>query len=160
MKKRHYIPAIFIFLAIIVSVYYVFFRDNEIEIQLDRSRYIINQRIRNIDLERFPMRLQLDFERLLRDFKTIQLQKIWTAELSFDLTHPPYFDLRNIYLISFDKIAVYDKNNMNSIWIKQIDHDIESFTLVDGNLLLLVDSMGYVHAFNRSSEMWKAGLLN
>ena len=151
MKKRHYIPAIFIAIAIVLSLYYAFFRDNEIEVQLDKSRYIINQRIRNIDLERFPLILQLEFERFFRDFKNIQLQKEWTAELSFDLTHTPFFDLRNVYLVSFDKIAVYDKNNMNIIWIKQIDENIESFTLIDGNNILVIDSNGTVYAFNRNS---------
>ena len=151
MKKRHYIPGIFLILAIILSVYYVFFRDNEIETRLDRSRYILNQRIRNIELERFPLILQIEFDRLLRDFKNIQLHKEWSAELDFDLTHPPFFDLRNIYLVSFDKIAVYNKNNMTSVWIEQFDYYIESFSLVDGNNLLVIDSNGNVYALNRNT---------
>ncbi|MCL2062932.1 MAG: hypothetical protein FWG98_00975 [Candidatus Cloacimonetes bacterium] len=151
MKKKHYIPAVFIIVAILLSAYYVFFRDNEIEIQLDRSRYIINQRIRNIELERFPLRLQLEFERLRRDFTNIQLQKEWTTELTFDLTHPPFFDLRNLYLVSFDKLAVYNKNDLNSVWVKQLDFDIESFSLIDGNNILVIDSNGSAYALNRNT---------
>ena len=151
MKKKHYLPAIFIIIAIIISTYYVFFRNNEIEIQLDRSRYIINQRIRNIELDRFPLRLQLEFERLRRDFSNIYLQKEWTADLSFDLTHPPLFDMRNLYLVSFDKIAVYNKNDLTSVWIKQLDFDIESILLIDGNNLLVIDNNGTIFAFNRNS---------
>ena len=151
MKKKHYTPTIIICVALIASVYYVFFRQNEIEVRLEQSKIIFNERIRNIELEGFPLRLQLDFNRLLLDFKNIQLRKEWTAELSFDLTLQPFFDLRNVYLISFDKIAVYDKNTMENIWRRQMDHNIESFSLINGNNALLIDSGGNVHALNRTT---------
>ena len=151
MKKKYFIPAIFILIAMIISAYYVYFRNNELEIQLDKSRYIINQRIRNIDIDRFPLRLQLEFERLRRDFTNIQLQKEWTTVLDFDPTHPPIFDIRNLYFVSFDKIAVYNKNDLTSVWVKQLDFDIESFSLIDGNNLLVIDSNGNVYAFNRNT---------
>ena len=151
MKKKHYIPTLLIVITLIVSVYYVFFRQNDIEVRLEQGRFIFNQHIRNIELDRFPLRLPLEFERFWREFQNIQLRKEWTAELTFDLTLQPFFDLRNVYLVSFDKIAVYDKNTMENIWLKQIDNVIESFTLIDGNNLLVVDTDGTAYAINRNT---------
>ena len=151
MKKKHYLSTILILITLIVSIYYVFFRQNDIEVRVEQGRLILNHHIRNIELDRFPLRLPLEFERFFRDFQNIQLRKEWTAELDFDLTHQPLFDLRNIYLISFDKIAVYDKNTMEVIWLKQMDNVIESFTLVNGNNVLVVDGDGKTYAFNRNT---------
>ena len=95
--------------------------------------------------------MQLEFERLIRDFNNIQLRIDWTAELDFDITLQPVFDLRNIYLVSFNKIAVYNKNDMTSVWIKQFDNDIESISLLDGNNIMLIDIRGLVHVINRNN---------
>jgi outer membrane protein assembly factor BamB len=56
-----------------------------------------------------------------------------------------------VYLVSFDKIAVYEKNTMENIWLSQIDNVIESFTLIDGNNVLIVDTGGTAYAFNRNT---------
>ena len=151
MNKKHYITAIVIVITIALSIYYVFFRENEIEDRLHKSRYILQERIRNIELDRFPARLQLDFDRLRRDLATIEISKIWSAELDFDLTHPPYFDLKNLYLVTVDKVAVYDKNTLERIWIVQADHPIANFTLIDGNNLLIVDNSGQIYSLNRNT---------
>jgi len=97
------------------------------------------------------LRLQIEFERLISNFNNIQLQKIWTTELDFDITHPPFFDVRNIYLVSFDKIAVYNKNDMSAVWVKQFDYDIKIFSLIDGNNILVVDDQGRAMALNRNT---------
>jgi outer membrane protein assembly factor BamB len=97
------------------------------------------------------LRLQLDFDRLLKDFKSIQLRKLWSTEIEFTLTYPPLFDLKNIYLVSFNKIAVYDKNTMQNIWRKQIDNDIKSLSLMDGNNILITDINGGILALNRNT---------
>ena len=151
MKKKYYLPIIIIVLAISFSVYYAFFKENEIDIQLDKGKQIIHQTIRNIDLDNFPIIMQLDFEKLLKDFKVLHLYKVWSTEIEFDITHPPYFDLKNIYLISFDKIAVYDKNTMANLWKKQVDHHIRTFSLVDGNNILITDAHGDLYNLNRST---------
>ena len=151
MKKKHYLPTILIIIALSASFYYVFFRENEIEVNLDKGKYIIREKIRNIELDRFPIRLQLDFDKLLKDFKSIQLRKEWSTDLPFDLTQAPYFDLRNLYLISFDKIAVYDKSNMQILWKLQVNADIASFSLIDGNNLLIIDINNNFYALNRST---------
>lgn len=151
MKKKHYLPALIIFFFLIISVYYVFFRENEIEVNLDKGKFIISEKIRNIELEKIPIRLQLDFEKLLKDNKAVQLRKEWSTELNFDITLSPYFDLRNLYLISFDKLAVYDKASMQNIWKKQLDADIVSFSLIDGNSIMLIDKNYNVFALNRNT---------
>jgi hypothetical protein len=151
LKKKYLLPTILISIAIAVSLVYVFSAGNEIDVNLQRSRYIINERFRNIELDRFPLRLQLDFDRLLKEFETITLEKEWTTDISFDITHPPFFDMRNIYLVSFDKIAVYDKSTLNSIWMRQLDHDIVSFSLIDGNNILILDIQGNVQGLSRGT---------
>ena len=156
LKKKYYFAIIFITIVLLVSAYYVFFWENELDIQLEKSKYIINQRIRNIELDRFPLRLQLDFERLLKVTKIISLEKEWSTEIDFDLTHPPFFDLRNLYLVSFDKIAVYDRSNLLNIWRKQLEHDIMSFLLIDGNNIFIVDIQGHIYTVNRNTgeQVW------
>jgi CHASE3 domain sensor protein len=62
LKKRYALSLILIILVVFCSIYYVFMGKNEIERTIERNRIIINQRIRNIELDRFPTRLQLDFE--------------------------------------------------------------------------------------------------
>ncbi len=151
MKKKHYLPFSIIIFFIIISAYYVFFRDNEIEINLDKSKYIITERIRNIELDKIPIKLQLDFEKLLKDFKAVQLRKEWTTELNFDITLTPTFDLNNLYLISYDKIAVYDKYTMQILWKKQLQANILSIKLIDGNNILLIDDKNYIYTLNRLS---------
>ena len=156
LKKKYYFAIIFILIVLIVSAYYVFFWDNEIEMHLEKSKYILNERIRNIELDRFPLRLQLDFDRLLKDTKSVSLEKEWSTELDFDLTQPPFFDLKNLYLVSFDKIAVYERNNLHNIWRKQLEHDIMSFLLIDGNNIFIVDIQGHIYTMNRNTgeQMW------
>lgn len=150
MRKKHYLPTIFIIFFLIVSAYYVFFRENEIEVNLDKSKYIINERFRNIELDKIPLKLQLDFEKLLKDFKSVQLRKEWTTELNFDITLAPSFDLNNLYLISYDKIAVYNKSSMKILWKKQLDSNVLYITLIEGNNLLLIDENKNTYALNRT----------
>jgi hypothetical protein len=150
-KKKFYIPLFIIIITIILSVYYEFFKDNEIEDKIEKSKYIFNERIRNIDIDKFPIKLPIEFEKFLKDMKNIYLLKEWTSELAFNLTQPPYFDLKYIYLVSYDKIAVYDKNAFDYVWLKQFDNDIQSFSLIDGNIVLIVDADNNATALNRNS---------
>jgi len=153
-KRKYYLPMGIICLAVIGSIYYVFFGDNKIETNLEKNKFIINQKIRNIELDKFPLRLQLN---LVTNVKSIGLVTQWTTELGFDLTHPPYYDLKNLYLVTFDKIAVYDKDNLDIIWLKQMQYDIVSFSLIDGNNIFIVDSDGHTYALNRNNGeiVWK-----
>jgi len=151
MKKKYYISTFLITLVLIISIYYVFYKENEIEIKLDRGRLILHQTIRNIEIEKFPIKLQLDFDKLLKDFKSVSLTKVWSTDIEFDITHPPFFDLKNIYLISFDKIAVYDKNTMQNIWKKQVESHVRTFTLIDGNNILITDAEGAIYNLNRGT---------
>ena len=156
MKKKYYIVCGIFIVIIVASLYYVFFRDRDIDVTLDKSRLILKNRLRNIELDRIPLTLNLNFERLLKDFKSISLKKIWSADLDFNLTQQPFFDLKNLYLISFDKIAVFDKNSMQSLWKRQMICDIVSITLLDGNNLLIMDKKNNIYSFNRNtgSENW------
>jgi len=135
-------------LVVLISIYYVFFGKTQIETNIEKNRYIINQKIRNIELDKFPLRLQIN---LVTNLKSIGLETLWTADLSFGLTHPPYFDLKNLYLVSFDKIAVYDKDYLNIIWLKQMEYDIINFSLIDGNNIFILDSNGTTFALNRNT---------
>jgi len=147
-NKKYYIPMGIISLVVIASICYVFFGRDQIGTNIKRNSYIINQKIRNIELDKFPLRLQIN---LVTNLKSIGLEKQWTTDLSFDLTHPPYYDLKNLYLISFDKIAVYDKDDLSIIWLKQMEFDIISFTLIDGNNVFILDSSGSTIALNRNT---------
>jgi len=147
-KRKYYLPMIIICLAVLGSIVYVFFGDNQIESNLERNKIIINQKLRNIQLDKFPLKLPLN---LVTNVKSTTLATEWTTELPFDLTHPPYFDLRNLYLVSFDKIAVYDKDTLENIWMKQLDFDIISFALIDGNNIFIADSYGNIYALNRNN---------
>jgi len=147
-KRKYFLPMIIIGCAVVGSIVYVFFGDNEIETNLEKNRIIINQKLRNIQLDKFPLKLPLN---LVTNVKSTTFATQWTTELPFDLTHPPYFDLRNLYLVSFDKIAVYDKDTLENMWMKQLDFDIISFALIDGNNIFITDSNGHIYALNRNN---------
>lgn len=150
MKKRQ-ITLIMLLLAIIISLYYAFFRENDIEVTVEKSRYIVNEKIRNIELEKIPIKLQLDVENILTDAQNVHFENIWNTQLPYDVTMKPYFDLKYIYLISYDKLIVYHKKNASVVWKRQFVKPIIYFSLIDGNQILIADSPNHLMSLKRNN---------
>ncbi len=148
--KRYVVTMIFLVSVILISVYYTFFRDNEVEVNIEKSKYLIQQRIRNIDLDKIPLNLQVEFEKILLKNNTLALKKEWSTDLPFDLTMKPCFDLDNIYLVAFDKVIVYDKKSSEIKWKKQLKHPIIYFDLLDRNRVIACDDSSNFYNLRRN----------
>lgn len=138
-------------LVILGSLYYAFFKNNEVEVTIEKSKYFVQQRFRNIDLDKIPLNLQKDVENMLQEPNTLELKKIWTSELPFDLSMQPFFDLDNLYLVALDKIVVYDKRNSNIIWKKQLKNKIILFDFLDRNRIVVCDDSSNFYNINRKT---------
>ncbi len=154
--KKTYITMILLVFVILLSLYYAFFRGNEIEVTVDKSRYIVNEKIRNISLEKIPINLQLEVEKILVDAKQIHFENSWNTDLPFDVTMKPYFDLKYIFLISYDKLIVYNKQTAGIVWKRQFDKPLIYFSLIDGNQILIADSPNHIFTLKRNdgSNLW------
>lgn len=147
--KRYMITMILLILMITVSIYYAFFKNNEVEVNIEKSKYLIQHRIRNIDFDKIPLNLQVEFEKILHKNNELQLKKEWTTNLSFDLTMKPFFDLDFLYLIAYDKIIVYDKKTTNIKWKRQFDSPVVYFNLLDRNRVIACDDSSRFYNINR-----------
>ncbi|HPY95880.1 MAG TPA: hypothetical protein PL063_01560 [Candidatus Cloacimonadota bacterium] len=155
--KRYVATMILLILVISISIYYTFFKENEVEVNIEKSKYLIQQRIRNIDIENVPKSLQIEFEKILLKNNTLELKKEWSTNLDFDLTLKPFFDLNNIYLISYDKIIVYSKKNSEIKWKRKLDQTIVYFNLLDRNRVIACDdSLNFYNLRRSDGELiWK-----
>jgi len=160
--KRYIATMIVLIVIILVSAYYVFFRENEVEVHIEKSKFLFQQSIRNIDLESFPKNLQVEFEKILLKNNTLELKKEWSTNINFDLTLKPFFDLNNLYLVSYDKIIAYSKKTSEIKWKQQLEHKIMSFNLLDRNRAIVHDDSSYVYSFKRHDGelVWKAHYAN
>jgi len=155
--KRYLFTMVFLIAVILISVYYTFFRDNDVEVNIEKSKYLIQQRIRNIDFDKIPINLQVEFEKILLKNNSLELKKEWSTNLPFDLTMKPAFDLDNLYLVAFDKIIVYNKKNSEIKWKRQFNHPVIYFDLLDRNRVIACDDSSNFFNLRRSDGeiLWK-----
>ena len=138
-------------LIILLSIYYAFFKNNEVEVNIEKSKFFVQQRFKNIDLEEIPLNLKIDVEKILKDTETIELKKEWSSELDFDISMKPFFDLDNLYLVTLDKIVAYKKNNFHALWKKQFTSKIIHFNFLDKNKIILGDDSLHFYTINKKT---------
>ena len=164
-KKR--IIALIMALIILMTVAYVFYGKN----WLAEQQYI--QKQRNSDfLKNELMQKMLDIEKqshevlneilnLSYDIEIFQKQIIdleKTAESSFDtaLIQKPYFDYKNLYLISSNKLYVLNKDLVQMKWEKQYSEGLVDIELLDANRILVLTKQNKAKCLARDTgkEIW------
>ncbi len=150
-KLKFRISAILMFALIIFSAVYVFKGNNQVEDAIQVKKEFVDQTLKNISLEKIPEALQINYEKMMNPSKDISLFKEWSTNINFRITENPSFDLNNIYLISYDKLIVFDKKNLRSQWKKNLGVTIDDLVLIDGNLMLAICSNNRTYCLKRDT---------
>ena len=168
-KKR--IIAIIMALIILMTVAYVFYGKNWLAeqqyIQKQRnSDYLRNELMQKmLDIEKQSQEVLNEILNLSYDIEIFQKQKIElekTAENSFDasLIQKPYFDFKNLYLISSNKLYVLSKDFTQMKWEKQYSEGLVDIELLDANRILILTKQNKAICLTRDTgkEIWSKQL--
>lgn len=168
-KKR--IIAVIMVLIILTTIIYVFFGKN----WLVEQQYIQRQRnsefLRNdlmqkmLDIEEQSQEVLNEFLNLSYDLEffnkqEIKLEKIAEKKFEVNLIQKPYFDYKNIYLISSNQLLTISKDLNQIKWQKQFKEKLFDIELLDANRILLLTKQRDAICLNRDSGelIWKIKL--
>ncbi|MEA2096421.1 MAG: hypothetical protein U9P73_06990 [Candidatus Cloacimonadota bacterium] len=164
-KKR--IVAFLLAIIILLTVAYVFFGKNWLAeqqyIQRQRnSEFLKNELMQKmLDIEQQSQEVLNEILNLSYDIEIFQKQKIKlekTAERIFDvnLMQKPYFDYKNLYLISSNKIYVLSKDLEQIRWEKQFEEGLIDIVLLDANRILVLTKQKEAICLNRDTgkDIW------
>lgn len=147
-------------LVIIISVLYVFFGNNWLAEQQYNQKEKNQDFVRN-DLRHSLLELQDQSEDIINQLLSenyemdlipqkdvaLELQPLFKTENELSLN--PQFDLKFIYLVMGNKLAVYSKINFELEWELYFEKDITSLSLLDANSILVHTSEGRLVCMNR-----------
>ncbi len=156
------IIAIIFGLIIILSAIYVFWGKN----WFAEQQYIQKQKntefLKNELMEKFLL-IQEQSQEILNEIlnqsyeleffphQEISLEKIWSHKLNFKLTKRPFFDYKQIYLISNNTLKVLNKKKERIKWNRTFKGDISDFELLDANRLLVLTKKEKAFCLNRDN---------
>jgi len=168
-KKR--IIAFIMALIILATILYVFYGKN----WLVEQQYI--QKHKNIEyVKNELMQKMLDIEKQSQDVlnemlnlsydidlfqkQTIIMEKTIEKTLDIEITHKPFFDYKNIYLISSHKLIVLKKNLSKIRWNKQFKEKVIWLELIDANRIIVLTDQNKMICLNRDTgkEIWQKKL--
>lgn len=135
--KRFRFTVLAMILTLIFSVYYLFRGDNTIEdtLHITREQFLLN--VRNIDVLKLQELIPLDYGILLVPQRNIELFVEWESSLPFNVTLPPQYDLRQIFLASNNRLFSYDKREKNNLWTIDLPQRMTSIEVLDANLMIV-----------------------
>ncbi len=155
------IAIIFGFIIILAAVY-VFFGKN----WFAEQQYIQKQKntefIKNELMEKF-LTIQEQSQEILNEIlnqsyeleffphQEISLEIDWKRKLNFKLTKRPFFDYKQIYLISNNELRVLNKKKERIKWVKTFEEEISNFELLDANRLLVLTKKRKAFCLNRDN---------
>jgi len=143
------IIAIIFGFIIILAVAYVFLGKN----WFAEQQYIQKQKntefMKNELMEKF-LTIQEQSQEILNEIlnqsyeieffphQEISLEIDWKRKLNFKLTKRPFFDYKQLYLISNNELRVLNKKKERIRWVKTFEGEISNFELLDANRLLVL----------------------
>ncbi len=155
------IAIIFGFIIILTAVY-VFFGKN----WFAEQQYIQKQKntefMKNELMEKF-LTIQEQSQEILNEIlnqsyeleffphQEISLEIDWKRKLNFILTKRPFFDYKQIYLISNNTLKVLEKKCEKIKWVETFEGEISNFELLDANRLLVLIKKEKVFCLNRDN---------
>lgn len=164
-KKR--IIAFIMALIIIITIAYVFFGKNWLAEQQYIQRQRNNEFLKNelmqkmLEIEEQSQELFIELLNLSYDIELFQKQEInleKTTEIVFDVNieQKPYFDYKNLYLISYNKLFVLSKDMEKIKWEKKFEEELIDLELLDANRILVLTKQKKAICLNRDTgkEIW------
>lgn len=152
--------ALILFLITILSVFYVYWGDNWLVEKNFRQKERNDQFMRN-DLMQKLLRLEEQSQNLMKEITQLHynldvfpekaLAMSEAEELVFDnsITQKPVFDLKHLYIVTNNKLQVFDKDSFQLIWQKEIESNIIEIDLLDSNRLMLIQENSNVLCLDR-----------
>ncbi|PID29035.1 MAG: hypothetical protein CSB55_02910 [Candidatus Cloacimonadota bacterium] len=150
-EKPHRIASLLIVFAVFTALVYAFAGGNKLEDELKIQTEIIQERIRNLDIEEMEKILDVKLDRLFMPARETALRKTYEISVPTAITLTPVFDSKNIYLASEQKIFVFDKRNRNLVWQKNFRKNIVATEILDFKRLLLCFDDDTASAVERDS---------
>ena len=152
---------------ILMTVAYVFFGKNWLAeqqyIQRQRnSEFLKNELMQKmLEIEEQSQEVLNEIFNLSYDIELFQKQHIKlekTGERKFKtiLIQKPYFDYKNLYLISSNKLYVLSKDLERIKWEKQFEEGLADIKLLDANRILVITMQKEAICLNRDNgkEIW------
>ena len=166
-KSKKRIIAFIMAIIIIATVAYVFYGKNWLAEQQyiqrqKNSEFLKNELMQKmLDIEKQSQEVFNEILNLSYDIELFQKQKISlkkTAEREFDvdLIQMPYFDFKNIYLISSNKLFVLSKDLETIKWKKKFKEKLINIELLDANRVLVLTEQRKAICLYRDTgkEIW------
>ncbi len=174
--KAQTIGTIIITALLISSVFYNLFGNREVENQLSILKTLIQENIRNTDIEDISLNVTAKMKELNPKFNKEQVEEFIQDYLS-KMTQPakeiiventdsiisdknissiPLFDTKLLYVCSGNILTAYGRKNFNKKWVFVADMNILHTDLVDGNRILASGKTVEV-CINRKTgeEIWR-----
>jgi len=160
-EKPHRITAIIIFVAVLISIVYAFSGNNKFEDSFQLQTELIQERVRNLDLEEIEKYLGIELDQLFIPARNIDLEENWVYQTNSKITSRPIFDSRNIYMSLSSSVFVLNKRNQKPLWERTFIKKIIDQELLDFKRLLISFEDGTAIALERDTgiTLWDTNVL-
>ena len=148
-KFRFSVAAMLI--VLLFSLYYLYLGKNTVEDRLHVTREQFQLTVRNIDFLKLQEILPLDYGILFVPQRNIELIVDWESELPYAVTLAPYFDLRQLFLVSGNFVHSYDKRDKKNLWSLDFKQRVNNLEILDSNLMLVSTSANEYFCLKRDS---------
>ncbi len=162
--KRHQFSALIILLLTLAAVSYLLFGNQWLECTGRKIKQLLTSKIR-LQVEQIPNELNIQSHSLRSGFekivqyanqpaRQIRLIQEWQTDIEFMVTAAPSFDLKNIYVVSEDKLMAYTKSSKQLVWNKSLPANIRDVAVVRDNLIVFLDNRQMLCLKDNSEVEW------
>lgn len=156
-NKRFRLTIFLMLLMLIFSGYYYFQGKNAVEDSLHVIREQFQLEVRNIDVLKIQELLPLDYGILLVPQRNLELFVEWESVIPFDVTLPPSYDLRQLYLASGNTVYAYGKRDNKKVWQQDFSAPVTSVEILDANLMIVstLDKLSHCLKRDTGETVWQ-----
>jgi hypothetical protein len=162
--RRFQISAIIIILISALAVLYMQFGNRWLESTGRKIKLMLSNKSA-LTAEQIPSYLNIQTDKIKRQWEKIEqitnlparnitLQKSWQTNLDFLITATPSFDIKNIYIVSDDKLMAFDKSSKKLQWKTGFNADIRDISVVRGNVIAMLSNQQLVGLKNGDKIAW------
>ena len=163
--KRFQISGIVLILLALLSIAYMMWGNRFIETSSNKLGIQFHKH-RIATLDQVPDILRSSSSNILKQIfaqpaRNITFHIGWQTDLQYEITATPVFSSDNIYLVSRNIVAAYNLRNKQLIWKKQMDTDVHSLLLTDGNtgnLLIIEENKHSQYHSDTGQAIWQVQL--
>lgn len=163
--RRYQISALVIILISALAVLYMQFGNRWLESSGRKIKLMLSSKS-TLTVEQIPSYLNIQSDKIIRQLekieqianipaRNIKLEKSWQTNLDFLITATPSFDLKNIYIVSDDKLMAFDKSTKKLQWKTSFDADIREVSVVRNNVIAILSNQQLIGLKNGEKVAWK-----